>query len=58
MSWGKVITSLASLGLLAIALITARRIFWEHSVSKKTAVAFLLSAMSCIALLLALFLFL
>lgn len=58
MSWGKIITSLAALGLLAIALITARSIYWDQKVSKKAAGIFLLSSASCIALLLVLFLFL
>ena len=58
MNWIIVIASLVSLGLLAIALITARSIFLEHKVPKKTAGIFLLSATSCIALLLVLFLFL
>lgn len=58
MNLDRVILSLAALGLLAVALITARSIYWEHKVSKKTAVTFLLSATSCIVLLLVLFLFL
>lgn len=58
MNWMRVIVSLVALGLLAIALITAHRIYWEYKVPKKTAVSFFLSATGCIALLLVLFLFL
>ena len=58
MNWERVIASLVALGLLAIALVTARRIYWDHKVPKKTAGIFLLSSTGCIALLLVLFLYL